>query len=61
MLAVTGCTILAQVLIIQFAWEVFNTVPLTLNIWLKLFAVTASVVLVSEVVKAVVNVISVKK
>ena len=61
MLAVTGCTILAQVLIIQFAWEVFNTVPLTLNIWFRLFAVAASVVLVSEVVKAVVNVISVKK
>jgi Ca2+-transporting ATPase len=42
---------LVQVLIIQFAGAVFGTEPLPLDLWLKLFAVAGSVVVVSEVVK----------
>jgi Ca2+-transporting ATPase len=57
MLAVTGCTILAQVLIVQFAGAFFNTVPMPLDIWLKLFAVTISVVLVSEIIKVVLRIV----
>ena len=57
MLAVTGCTILAQVLIVQFAGSFFKTEPMPLDIWLKLFAVTASVVVVSEVIKMVLRVV----
>jgi len=57
MLAVTGCTILAQVLIVQFAGAFFNTIPMPLDIWLKLFAVTISVVLVSEIIKVVLRIV----
>lgn len=51
MLAVTGATIVLQVLIIQYAGAVFGTVPLPLDLWVKLFAVAASVIALSEVVK----------
>jgi Ca2+-transporting ATPase len=40
-----------QILIIQHAGAFFGTVPLPLDLWLKLFAVTASVIAVSEIVK----------
>ncbi|MCL2183922.1 MAG: calcium-translocating P-type ATPase, PMCA-type [Chitinispirillia bacterium] len=51
MLAITGITMLAQVLIIQYAGAVFGTEPLPLDMWLKLFAAAGSVVAVSEAVK----------
>ncbi|MDR3013497.1 MAG: calcium-translocating P-type ATPase, PMCA-type [Chitinispirillales bacterium] len=56
MLAVTGSTILAQVLIIQFAGSIFNTKPLSLDLWIKIFAIAGSVVAVSEIIKFVLKV-----
>jgi len=53
MLAVTGLTFVIQILIIQFAGAFFGTIPLPLDLWLKLFAVSSSVVVVSELVKLV--------
>jgi len=53
MLAVTGITFVMQILIIQFAGAFFGTIPLPLSLWLKLFAVSSSVVIVSELVKLV--------
>lgn len=51
MLSVVGCTFVLQVLIIQFAGAFFGTVPLDLALWLKLFAVASSVVVISEWIK----------
>jgi Ca2+-transporting ATPase len=53
MLAVTGCTFALQILFIQYAGAFFGTIPLPLDLWLKLFAVSFSVVVVSEIVKLV--------
>jgi len=55
MLAVTGITMLLQVLIIQFAGSVFGTRPLPLDLWLKLFAAAFSIVVVSEIVKLIIR------
>lgn len=55
MLLVVGCTFILQILIIQFAGAFFGTVPLPLNMWLKLFAVTFSVILISETVKFIIR------
>jgi Ca2+-transporting ATPase len=51
MLLVVGCTFVLQVLIIQFAGGFFGTIPLDLAMWLKLFGLSASVVVLSEAVK----------
>lgn len=53
MLGVVSCTFVLQILIIQFAGAFFGTVPLALNMWLKIFALAFSVVVLSELVKAV--------
>lgn len=53
MLLVVGCTFVLQILIIQFAGGFFGTIPLELNMWLKLFAVSASVVVLSEIAKLI--------
>ncbi len=55
MLGVVGCTFVLQILIIQFAGAFFGTVPLALNMWLKIFALAFSVVVLSELVKAVIR------
>lgn len=52
MLGVVGTTFVLQVLIIQFAGAFFGTVPLPLDMWLKLFALSASVIVLSEAVRA---------
>lgn len=57
MLGVVGCTFVLQVLIIQFAGAFFGTVPLGINMWLKIFALAFSVIVLSEVVKAVIRVV----
>jgi Ca2+-transporting ATPase len=57
MLAVTLCTFIIQVLIIQYAGAFFGTIPLPLDMWLKLFAVTFSVIVMSEIVKLVLRII----
>ena len=61
MLAVTGCTFVIQILIIQYAGAFFGTIPLPLDLWLKLFAVSFSVVVVSEIVKLVAKCITRKR
>lgn len=56
MLGVVGCTFVLQILIIQFAGAFFGTVPLAIDMWLKIFALALSVVVLSEVVKAVIRI-----
>ena len=56
-LIVTTATFVMQILIIQYAGAFFGTIPLPLDLWLKLFAVTFSVVVVSELVKLVLRLI----
>jgi len=51
MLFVTLITIILQILIIQFAGAVFETVPLPLDLWGKIFALSASIVVISEIIK----------
>jgi Ca2+-transporting ATPase len=55
MLVATLCTFIAQILIIQYAGAFFGTIPLPLTLWLKLFAVTFSVIVMSEIVKLIVK------
>lgn len=57
MLGVVSCTFVLQILIIQFAGAFFGTVPLALNMWLKIFALAFSVVILSELVKAVIRIV----
>ena len=51
MLVVISITFVLQILIIQYAGAFFGTVPLNIGMWLKIFGVTFSVVLLSELVK----------
>lgn len=51
MLLVVGCTFILQILIIQFAGAFFGTVPLELALWMKLFGIASSVVILSELIK----------
>lgn len=53
MLLVISATFLLQVLIIQLAGAFFGTVPLSIAMWLKIFGVSFSVILLSEGVKLV--------
>lgn len=52
MLLVIGITFLLQILIIQFAGAFFGTIPLPLTMWLKIFALSFSVIVLSEIIKA---------
>ena len=53
MLVVVGLTTVIQILIIQFGGAFFGTVPLAIGMWVKLFCIAASVVVLSEIVKFV--------
>lgn len=53
MLVVVGCTFVLQMLIIQFAGAFFGTVPLEAGLWIRLFAIAFTVIILSECVKAV--------
>lgn len=53
MLLVISITFVLQVLIIQFVGAFFGTIPLDLMMWLKIFAVSFSVILISEFVKLI--------
>lgn len=55
MLGVVGLTFVLQIVIIQFAGAFFGTVPLGLNMWLKLFALSFSAIVLSELVKLIVR------
>jgi Ca2+-transporting ATPase len=51
MLLVITITFILQILIIQFAGAFFTTIPLDLIMWIKIFSVAISVVVISELVK----------
>lgn len=51
MLIVVGSTFVLQILIIQFAGAFFSTVPLELSMWIKLFGIAISVLILSELIK----------
>lgn len=51
MLIVITITFVLQIIIIQFAGAFFGTIPLDLAMWIKIFGITFSVVLISEIVK----------
>lgn len=51
MLLVVGCTFILQILIIQFAGAFFGTVPLDFIMWVKIFGVSFSVIILSELIK----------
>jgi P-type Ca2+ transporter type 2C len=53
MLLVISVTFLLQILIIQFAGAFFGTVPLGLTMWGKIFGLSFSVILLSELIKLV--------
>ncbi len=53
MLGVVGGTFVLQILIIQFAGAFFGTVPLPLDMWAKIFACSFSVIVLSELVRAI--------
>ncbi len=51
MLLVISITFILQIIIIQFAGAFFGTIPLDLYMWLKIFGVTVSVIIISEIMK----------
>lgn len=51
MLLVISITFVLQILIIQFAGAFFGTVPLGIMMWVKLLALSFSVIVLSEIVK----------
>lgn len=51
MILVISITFILQIIIIQFAGAFFGTIPLHFNMWLKIFGVTISVVILSEGIK----------
>jgi Ca2+-transporting ATPase len=51
MLVVVGCTFVLQILIIQFGGAFFGTVPLDLLTWGKIFGLSFTVIIWSEVLK----------
>jgi len=53
MLIVISITFFLQIMIIQFAGAFFGTVPLGIFMWLKIFALSFSVIIVSEAVKLI--------
>jgi len=55
MLIAFVCTFLLQVAITQYGSAVFGTVPLSLEMWVKIMAMSATVILLSEVFKFVNN------
>ena len=51
MLGVVFLTFLIQILVTQYGGQVFKTVPLELDLWIKIIGFTFSVVLFSELIK----------
>lgn len=51
MLIVVGITFVLQILIIQFAGAFFGTVPLGIDVWVKVIALSFSVIVLSEIIK----------
>lgn len=61
MLLIVGCTFALQILIIQFAGAFFGTVPLGIEMWLMLFGMSATVIVLSEIIKLFIRLFSKKK
>ena len=61
MLIAISITFVLQILIIQYAGAFFGTVPLPIDMWIKIFAVSSSVVAVSEIAKLGLRIASKKK
>lgn len=61
MLIVVGITFILQILIIQFAGAFFGTVPLSIDIWGKVIALSFSIIVISELIKAVSRLFTKKK
>ncbi|MCL2797454.1 MAG: calcium-translocating P-type ATPase, PMCA-type [Firmicutes bacterium] len=57
MLIAVGATLIAQILIIQFAGAFFGTVPLPFLMWLKIFAVAVGIVVLFEIVNAMMRLV----
>lgn len=57
MLLVVGGTLVLQILIIEFAGAFFGTIPLDFVMWIKLFAVSFSVIVLSEFLKLCLRII----
>lgn len=53
MLIVISITFVLQIIIIQFAGAFFGTIPLDIMMWIKIFATSFSVVVISELVKLI--------
>jgi len=53
MLIVVTITFILQIIIIQFGGAFFDTIPLDLMMWMKIFAVSFSVIVISELAKLV--------
>lgn len=53
MLLIISITFILQILIIQYAGAFFGTIPLPFMMWVKIFAVAVSIVVLSELVKFV--------
>lgn len=51
MLLVFGITFLLQFVITQFGGTVYNTVPLSIDMWLKMIGLGSTVIIVSEIFK----------
>lgn len=58
MLLIISITFVLQILIIQFAGAFFGTIPLPVGMWIKIFAVAASVIVLSEIVKLIMRCLS---
>ncbi|MCC8016467.1 MAG: calcium-translocating P-type ATPase, PMCA-type, partial [Clostridiales bacterium] len=55
MLLVVWCTFILQICIIQFGGAFFGTVPLGLTMWIKLFLLSLSIIILTELVKLVIR------
>lgn len=55
MLIVTLCTFVLQIIIVQLANAVFNTVSLDFMLWIQLILIAFSVIIISEIVKFIIR------
>ncbi len=58
MLGMIGITFMIQVLVTQFGGNVFKTVPLDFNIWMKMIGYASTVIIFSEIVKIIKKIVN---
>ena len=61
MLLVFGLTFLLQIIITQFGGAFFRTVPLTFEMWIKIGCLAFSVIVASEIFKAILRIFAKEK